>query len=90
MTRMTQQETVDRYTGALSTMTAVLDELRDLPDTDGSITALARRIEAERDWVRALMSLGAAPTRPPGWLRRIPSRTAALSSLSARGRRGAT
>ena len=68
MTRMTQQETLDLYTGALSTMTAVLDALRDEPDPDGAITELIRRIEAEREWVRSLMSLGVPPIRPPGWL----------------------
>jgi hypothetical protein len=71
-------------------MTAVLDELRDLPDPDGALTALARRIEAERDWVRALMSLGAPPTRPPGWLRRIPVRAPAPPAVSAGRREGAT
>jgi hypothetical protein len=68
MTRTTQQETLDLYTGALSTMTAVLDALRDQPDPDGALTELARRIEADREWVRSLMSLGVLPIRPPGWL----------------------
>jgi hypothetical protein len=76
MTRMTQQETLDLYTRTLSTMTAVLDELRDQPDPEGALPELARRIEAERDWVRSLMSLGAPPVRPPGWLRRVDSRAA--------------
>jgi len=68
MPRMTQQETLGIYRGALSTMTAVLDVLRDQPDPDGALTELARRIEADREWVRSLMSLGVPPIRPPDWL----------------------
>ncbi len=76
MTRMTQQETLDLYSRALSTMTAVLEELRDQPDPDGALTELARRIDAERDWVRSLLALGAPPVRSPGWVRRLNSRAA--------------
>ena len=68
----TQQEQLDLYTRALSTMTEVLEMLRDEPDPDGALTDLAYRIEAEREWVRATMALGEAPRRPLGWLRRVP------------------
>jgi len=68
---MTQQEQLDLYTRALSTMTEVLEVLRDEPDPDGALTDLAYRIEAEREWVRASMALGEEPRRPLGWLRRV-------------------
>jgi hypothetical protein len=58
-------------TPALSTMSDVLEELRDEPDPDGSMTFLADRITVDREWVRALMALGEQPRRPPGWLRRL-------------------
>jgi len=73
---MTQQKQLDVYTRALSTMTEVLEALRDEPDPDGALTDLAYRIEAEREWVRASMALGAEPRRPLGWLRRLPGETA--------------
>jgi len=73
---MTQHEKLDLYTRALSTMTEVLDVLRDEPDPDGALTDLANRIEAEREWVRASMALGEEPRRPLGWLRRLPGGTA--------------
>lgn len=76
MTHMTQQEQVDLYTRALSTMTEVLEMLRDEPDPDGALTDLAYRIEAEREWVRASMALGEEPRRPMTWLRRLPGETA--------------
>lgn len=66
MTRPEEQET---YTRALSTMSKVLDALRDLPDPDGALTVLCDRITVEREWVRALMALGEPPRRPAGWLR---------------------
>jgi hypothetical protein len=72
---MTQQEKLDLYTRALSTMTEVLEVLRDEPDPAGAITDLAYRIEAEREWVRASMALGEEPRRPLGWLRRLPGQT---------------
>lgn len=73
MTRMTQQQTLDQYTRTLTTMTEVLDVLRDEPDPDGVFAPLANRIEAEREWVRFLMALGEEPVRPPDWLRGVPS-----------------
>lgn len=76
MTRAKQLRTHELYTGALSTMTEVLEVLRDEPDPDGALSELAHRIEGEREWVRALMVLGEQPTRPPGWLRRVSARAA--------------
>jgi hypothetical protein len=72
-----QQETTrDFYTRTLSTMTYVLDVLRDEPDPDGALANLASRIEAEREWVRSLMVLGEEPSRPPNWLWPVPARAA--------------
>lgn len=68
---MAQPEALETYTRTISTMTEVLDALRDESDPDGSITVLADRIAVEREWVRALLALGEAPRRPPGWARRI-------------------
>jgi hypothetical protein len=68
---MAQSEALQTYTRTISTMSEVLDALRDEPDPDGSLTALADRIAVEREWVRALLNLGEAPRRPPGWLRRV-------------------
>jgi len=68
---MAQPEALETYTRTISTMNEVLDELRDVPDPDGSMTLLADRIAVEREWVRALLALGEEPRRPPGWLRRI-------------------
>ena len=76
MTRDRQQAASELYTRALSTMTQVLDVLRDEPDPDGVLSELAHRVEGEREWVRAMMVLGEAPRRPPGWLRRAPARAA--------------
>jgi hypothetical protein len=76
MTHKRQQAASELYTRALSTMTEVLEVLRDEPDPDGVLGELAHRIEGERDWVRALMVLGEPPRRPPGWLRRAPARAA--------------
>jgi hypothetical protein len=73
MTRMTRQGTLELYTQTLSTMTEVLETLRDDVDPDGALGALADRIEAEREWIRFLLALGEEPTRPPGWLRPFPS-----------------
>jgi CHASE3 domain sensor protein len=70
MTYLTHPKTLDTYTRALSTMTQLVHELRDQPDPDGSIADLANRIEAEREWVLAQMTLGEEPARPPVWLRR--------------------
>jgi len=75
MTDMSQ-ETGDLYARTLSTMTHVLDVLRDERDPDGALADLAHRIEAEREFVRSLMVLGAEPSRPPDWLRRVPARAA--------------
>jgi hypothetical protein len=66
MLRMTQPQALDRYTSAFSTMTAVVHSLRDEPDPDGTIADLANRIDAEREWVLALMALGEEPSRSPG------------------------
>ena len=46
---MAQPEALETYTRTISTMSAVLDELRDEPDPDGSLTALADRIAVERE-----------------------------------------
>jgi hypothetical protein len=74
MTRITQQQTLEQfYTRTLTTMTGVLEVLHDEPDPDGVLAPLANRIEAEREWVRFLMALGEEPTRPPDWLRGVPS-----------------
>jgi hypothetical protein len=67
---MAQPDALETYTRTIRTMSEVLDALRDGPDPDGSITALADRIAGEREWVRALLVLGEEPRRPPGWLRR--------------------
>jgi hypothetical protein len=58
----------ETYTRTISTMSEILDVLRDEPDPDGALTVLADRIEVERDWVRVLMALGERPRRPPRWL----------------------
>jgi hypothetical protein len=63
-------EELETYTRTISTMTEVLDALRDQPDRDGALTALCDHIAVEREWVRALLALGEPPRRPPGWLRR--------------------
>lgn len=68
---MAQPEALETYTRTISTMSEVLDALRDEPDPDGSLTVLADRIAVEREWVRALLALGEAPRRPPGWLRPV-------------------
>jgi len=64
-------DALETYTRTISTMSEVLDTLRDEPDPTGALTILADRIAVERDWVRALMALGEEPCRPPGWLRRV-------------------
>jgi hypothetical protein len=61
-------ETPETYTRTISTMSAVLDVVREEPDPDGTLTALAERIAVEREWVRVLMALGEEPRRPPPWL----------------------
>jgi hypothetical protein len=66
-----QPEALETYTRTISTMNEILDELRDEPDPDGSLTLLADRIGVEREWVRALLALGEEPRRPPGWLCRV-------------------
>jgi hypothetical protein len=70
------QETRDLYARTLSTMTYDLDVLRDEPDPKGALADLAHRIEEEGEWVRSLLVLGAKPSRPPDWLRRVPAREA--------------
>jgi hypothetical protein len=60
--------TPETYTRTISTMSEVLDSLRDEPDPDGTFAVLADRIEVERQWVRVLMCLGEEPRRPPRWL----------------------
>jgi hypothetical protein len=67
---MAQPVALETYTRTISTMSEVLNVLRDEPDPDGSLTLLADRIAVEREWVRSLMALGEEPRRPPGWLRR--------------------
>lgn len=67
---MAQPEALETYTRTISTMSEVLETLRDEPDPDGTMTLLADRIAVEREWVRALMALGEEPRRPPGWPRR--------------------
>lgn len=68
---MAQPEALQTYTRTISTMSEVLEVLRDEPDPDGSLTVLADRIAVEREWVRALLALGEDPRRPPGWLSRV-------------------
>jgi hypothetical protein len=60
--------TPETHTRTISTMNEVLDALRDEPDPDATLTALADRITVEREWVRVLMYLGEKPRRPPRWL----------------------
>ena len=67
---MAQREALETYTRTISTMSEVLEVLRDEPDSEGSLTLLADRIAIEREWVRALMALVEEPCRPPGWLGR--------------------
>jgi hypothetical protein len=67
-------DTPETYTRTIGTMSEVLDTLRDEPDPDGTLTALADRIAIEREWVRVLMALGEEPRRPPGWLRHAEAR----------------
>jgi hypothetical protein len=64
-----QPDTLETYTRTISTMSDVLETVRDEPDPDGTMTILADRIAVEREWVRALMALGEEPRRPPRWLR---------------------
>jgi hypothetical protein len=61
-------QTPETYTRTISTMSEVLEVLRDEPDPNGSLAVLADRIAVEREWVRVLMALGAEPRRPPRWL----------------------
>jgi hypothetical protein len=68
---MAQPAALETYTRTISTMSEVVELLRDEPDPDGTLTALSDRIAAEREWVRALIALGEEPLRPPGWLRRV-------------------
>lgn len=68
---MAHPEALETYTRTISTMSEVLEMLRDEPDPDGDMALLADRIQVEREWVRALMALGEEPRRPPGWLRRV-------------------
>lgn len=72
--RTCRQETLDLYAHTLSTMSEVVEVLRDEPDPDGVLGDLANRIEAEREWVRASFALGEEPRRPLPWLRRVPAR----------------
>jgi hypothetical protein len=81
-----QQETRDLYTRALSTITYVLDVLRDEPDPDGALAELADRVEAEREWVRSLMVLGKKPVRPPNWLWLVPAPPKQEARLSSKRR----
>jgi hypothetical protein len=67
---MARPEELQTYTRTINTMTEILDELRDQPDPDGTLTVLSDRIAVEREWVRALLGLGESPRRPPGWLLR--------------------
>jgi hypothetical protein len=68
---MAQSDALETYTRTISTMSEILDALRDEPDRDEGMTLLADRIAVEREWVRALLALGEDPRRPPGWLHRI-------------------
>jgi hypothetical protein len=63
-------DTLEAYTRMISTMSEVLESIRDEPDPDGALTVLADRIAVEREWLRALMALGEEPRRPPEWVRR--------------------
>lgn len=66
-----QPDTLETYTRTISTMSEVLETVRDQPDPDGAMTALADRIAVEREWARALMALGEEPRRPPDWVRPV-------------------
>jgi hypothetical protein len=61
-------DTPGTYTRTIRTMNEILDVLRDHPDPDGTLTALADRIAAEREWVRVLIALDEEPLRPPRWI----------------------
>ena len=63
----------DVYSRALRTMQLVAEELRDVPDPNGSLALLIERIEGERAWIMAEMVLGHPPRRPPSWVRRQPA-----------------
>lgn len=65
---MAQPAALETYTRTISTMSTIIEELRDTPDPDGSITLLTDRIAVDREWARALMALDEEPRRPPGWL----------------------
>jgi hypothetical protein len=67
---MALPDALETYTRTISTMSEVIETLRDEPDPDGSMTRLLDRITVEREWVRALMVLGEEPCRPPNWRRR--------------------
>jgi hypothetical protein len=68
---MAQTEALETYTRTISTMSAVIEELRDEPDPDCNLTRLVDRIAVEREWVRTLLALGEEPRRPPRWLRGV-------------------
>lgn len=70
---------------SVSTMSGVLDVVRDEPDPDGTLTALVDRIEVEHEWVRVLMALGEEPRRPPIW--RGPRRVASMVYGESRRKR---
>jgi hypothetical protein len=72
---MAHPEALETYTRTIRTMSEVIENLRDKPDPDGSMTRLLDRITVEREWVRALMALGENPRRPPTWLRRTETAT---------------
>jgi hypothetical protein len=81
---MAQPEALETYTRTISTMSEVIENLRDVPDPDGSMTHLVDRIAVEREWVRALMALGEEPRRPPGWLAASRRGSNALDSYEPR------
>lgn len=67
---MVRPEELQIYTRTISTMSEALDDLRDEPDPNGTLSVLYDRIAVEREWVRALLALGERPRRPPPWLLR--------------------
>jgi hypothetical protein len=64
---MAHPEALETYTRTIRTMSEVIENLRDKPDPDGSMTRLLDRITVEREWVRALMAWARIRAdRPPG------------------------
>ena len=64
---MAQPAALETYTRTISTMSTIIEELRDTPDPDGSITLLTDRIAVDREWARASwLSTKSRAGRPAG------------------------